>query len=213
VDVRLYQLNLSTGLYAPLGGPANTNASGEYTFGPLPDGSYKVAVGFTDTTIIPHAAEWFNNANVITPATTIQISGGISQTGKNVQLAAGGCLAGKIVDAASGLPPSPLFGPVLYQVLQVENGNAPISFLPAGAPSWTTIDFSSFGPPPLEAGEFLACGLPSGDFIVDCDQVLPLPGLPAGQQITATVTAGSVTGGLVCKVGVINVYLPVVLKQ
>jgi hypothetical protein len=201
VDVLLFQRNLNTGNFGAIVG-ANTNASGEYAFSNVIDGDYKVRVGQGDPEIIPHAFEWFNNANVITSATTITVTGGVSQTNKNVQLATGGCLSGKIIDGESGLPTA-----FPYQVRQQENGNQVIAVIPNGLTSWTTTPFASGGPPPLEQGEFLACGLPSGVYTVDCSAFVS-----TGQQITATVTAGSVTGGLVCKIGLTKVFLPAIIK-
>jgi hypothetical protein len=187
-----------------------TDVSGKYAFFGLQGGSYKVLVGqsgsLPDNDIIPHAVEWFNNASVISSATIISLTNGVPQTDKNVQLAGGGCLAGQIVDFETNLPVPDAF----YQVLQQENNNQVIAVIPNGGNFWTDTPSSSSGSPTLESGEFLACGLPAGNFTVNCD------GFGRdGERIEATVTPGSVTGGLVCRVGgqPPTLYLPILLKQ
>ncbi len=174
-----------------------TNISGTYQFSGFPglsDGVYKVLVGQDDPDIIPHAVEWFNNANVITTATRITITNGISQTNQNVQLALGSCLSGRLVDAATGLGAN--FWN--FEVLQVENGKEMIPVINRSSFFWTYFPNSDNE----GQGDFRVCGLPTGTFIVDC-----------GEQITGTLTtAGSVADVGVCRVDLTKVYLPVIVK-
>jgi hypothetical protein len=156
-------------------------------------------VGDFDDKIIPHAAEWYNNANVLTSATTISITNGAARTGIDVQLAAGGCIYGKIVDV-NGVAQN--FYP--FQVLQGENNNQPIGVFSNGSTFWTTFANTDN----VGQGEFTACGLPSGSYLLDCDAA----GLN-GEVLTATVTAGQVSNVGVCQVGFIETYLPIILKN
>jgi protocatechuate 3,4-dioxygenase beta subunit len=232
VDVELWELDPATGDFANSFYVVETDASGVYTFTGLANGVYRVRVGayeeitvwpippfelltFTvnDPDIAPHAVEWFNDANVITTATNITITDGISQTGKDVQLALGGCLAGKILDSngvAMSLEP--------FLVYQVENNNQAIPVWLSYLSGWTIADW--FPPFTDDAGygEFRACGLPTGSYVLSCDQVdagflFSGTGNRVGQRITATVTAGQVTDVGVCTVDLNRVYLPSIFRQ
>lgn len=235
VDVELWELDPATGDFANSFYVVETDASGVYTFTGLANGVYRVRVGaheeiqvwpippfelvtltLNDPDIAPHAVEWFNNANVIATATNITVTDGISQTGKDVQLALGGCLAGKILDS-NGVAMS--WEPFL--VYQVENNNQPIPVWLGYWPSWTVEDLWPAITDDAGYGEFRACGLPTGSYVLSCDQVDPglllvLAGIETGnrvgQRITATVTAGQVTDIGVCTVDLNRVYLPSILR-
>jgi hypothetical protein len=205
VDVDLFQFDQSDGQFLNLNS-TTTDGAGEYSFNNLSNGVYKVRVGTTfgsnDVDIIPHAVEWFNDANVITSATAITITDGISQTNKDVQLAAGGCISGRIVDV-DGVGKN--FA--TFQVLQVEDNNEPI---PVFAPTGTPFSFWTLFPNSDDAGqgEFRACGLATGSYVVNCS----IFGVE-GERITTTVTAGQVTDAGVCTVGFATVNLPIILKE
>jgi len=210
-----------------------TNASGVYAFTDLPDNVYRVRVGAvehftisiypleiiqyteTDPAIAPHAVEWFNDAYFLDAATNITLTGGTSQTGKDIQLSLGGCIAGKILDGkGTAMSEEP------FQVYQVANNNRAI-------PVWTLYGMGwSYGeliPPFTDIegyGEFRACGLPDGSYVVSCDHVNtalsgmipPWIGNREGERITTTVKAGQVIDIGVCTVNPNKVYLPLVLK-
>lgn len=79
---------------------ALNDAAGRYTLGGLPAGQYIVrAAG------IGWAVEYYPNAGPIPPAATpVSVSAGATTPGVNFSLAPGGAIAGRILDASSGLP-------------------------------------------------------------------------------------------------------------
>jgi hypothetical protein len=204
-NVTLYQRNPATGQFVNSNFTSASTATGVYSFTGLSNGQYKILVGQSDAKIMPHAAEWYNNANVVTSATTISITNGVAHTGIDVQLVVGGCIYGKIIDV-NGVAQN--FYP--FEVLQGENNNQPIAVINNGNNFfWSSI----FTPPQTDGvgqGEFTACGLPTGTYLLNCDQT---QGNTNGETITATVTAGQASNVGVCQVGFIETYLPIILKN
>jgi hypothetical protein len=91
-----------------------------------------------------------------------------------------------------------------FEVLQEENNNNSIAVFSNGSNFWTNFPNTDN----VGQGEFTACGLPSGNYLLNCDG-----GNLNGEVLTATVTAGQAINVGVCEVGFIEVYLPIVLKQ
>lgn len=203
-NIQLLRRNSTTGEFFPSDFTNAISATGLYTFSNLNDGQYKILVGASDDKIRPHAAEWYNNANVITSAITISITNAATKTGINVQLAVGGCIYGKIVHV-NGLAQSNFD----FQVLQIQNSNEPIAVFDSnefGAESWDTLPETD----DTGQGEFTTCGLPTGNYLLTCDQT---DNNLNGEVLTATVQAGQVTNVGVCEVGFIEAFLPIILKN
>ena len=193
VGVSLYQLNPATQQFALLS-TKDTDTNGVYSFTQVANGNYKVRVGFADDDIIPHAFKWYSNSGIITGATTITVSNSMSQTGINVQLEAGGCIAGKIIDA-NGVAQNG----AAFTVNDVGGVPVPVFSFNGGVMATFTTSPTSDN---VGQGEYLACGLPTGTYSLTC----------GGANVTGiSVTIGQVTSNITCG-GAATLYLPIILK-
>ena len=193
IDVQLYQLNLTNQTFQ-FDSLTTTGSNGVYAFSNKSNGQYKVRVGHFDNDIIPHAFAWYTNSGTISNATAIIVSNGITRTGIDVQLELGGCIAGKILNT-SGVAQSN----APYSVQDNLGDVVPVFSAAGSANPFFTPSPTSDG---SGQGEFLACGLPTGVYAIDCS---------FGMVSGVNVTAGQLTADIICGGGG-NLYLPLIVK-
>lgn len=194
VSVELYRLDETSQQFA-LEDTTTTVASGAYTFSTVANGSYKVRVGFGDDDIIPHAFEWYLDAGLIDNATVISLTNSQSQSGVDVALDAGGCIAGQILNESEA--------PVSNAPFSVQDAKGEVVPVFSGAGGTTASFTTSPTSDSAGQGEFLACGLPTGTYTVDCG---------IGTVSGIAVTAGQATTDVVCG-GKVLIYLPIIRKS
>lgn len=186
-----------------------SDSAGQYGFCGLPNGTYRLLAGLDgdfdpdfeyfdpSDPIIPNAWQWYNDAGLLSAATNIVISNGISRT-IDVNMDLGACIQGQIL-GRSGT------NDIRFDIQDVEGVYVP--FFGAGASfEWT-------GWPYDQEGHVLACGLPSGVYTFNCYGWDPLTGADLFGQEEATLTAGSSDPTPVtCQLMMGGVYLPTIRK-
>jgi len=189
-------------------------STGVFTFSNLTEGNYKLYAGGesnyakllpadNDEIIIPHAPEWYNDGATFTEGLTITVQNEVTET-VNVQLGLSGCIQGKIVsDQGQALNNYP------FRVLQVANNYQSIEVFDSNQPvevDWDMLP-ATHGD---DTGNFHVCGLPSGEFVVTCDDPVNV-----GEMITVTVETESVIDAGTCTVTFVeyNIYMPLLFKD
>jgi 5-hydroxyisourate hydrolase-like protein (transthyretin family) len=163
-----------------------TDANGAYDPICVQPGDYQVTFSY-----YPSATTWYSNTLTRAAADTVAITSDVTLTNVNGVLGdLGGCVSGQVVnldnqavvtasiqirDVGGNLP----FWRGLYGTALADQGNADV-----------------------DSG-FVACGLASGTYIVQCPHV--------GSSAPITVSASQVTSGVICRPYAI--YLPVVMRD
>lgn len=80
---------------------AQTNAAGNYSFGSLPVGSYRITFAGT-TRLLP--IQYYNNASTVGDATLVAVAAGQAVTGINAQYDMSASVRGMVTDRSSGTP-------------------------------------------------------------------------------------------------------------
>lgn len=187
----------------------NTSADddGWYKFCNLPNDTYQLLAGAYgdpsglsfdysggDDDIIPNAWEWYNDAGLMSEATDIVITNGVSQT-INVNLGLGACIQGQIL-------------PYLMEDIEFDIQDAEDAYVPFFASG----KFYLEGEPYDDEGHIVACGLPSGDYTFNCYGWNLVNGNFFGQE-EVTLTAGSSDPtSVTCQLMLPGIYLPLIMK-
>ena len=162
-----------------------TNADGEYEICNL---LHDYQVQFVRN---PYLPQWYSGAAARTDATTVTVSPGATVTNVNAALDLGGCISGRITDPSGLLRPS-AWGRVF------DSSGERTEFHDR---RWLTDILI-----PDEDASFVACGLPAGDYVVQCRED-SLSG-----SVPVTVIAGQETSGVMCVVAR-RLYLPLILRD
>jgi len=163
-----------------------TDAEGAYGPVCVQPGDYQVAFSY-----YPSTTTWYSNTLARATAATVTITSGVTLTDVNGILGdLGGCVFGQVVNLDNQAVVTASF-----QILDV-GGNLPF---------WLGLYGTALadqGNADVDGG-FVACGLASGTYIVQCPRV--------GGSAPVAVTAPQETSGVICQPYAI--YLPVVMRD